>query len=77
MVRHRRELEGQLSRLQQLREQQRAIFQQARQARETLEAVRDRQLRLYKQEASRRDQGRLDDLFLMRREFRLRGSGDL
>jgi flagellar biosynthesis chaperone FliJ len=37
--------------------------------RETLESVRDRKLRNYKQEALRREQRELDDLFLLRREF--------
>ncbi len=73
LLRHRRELEQQLVRLQQVREQQREIFQQARRARETLEAVRDQQLRLYKKEATRREQRSLDDLFLLRREYLRRG----
>jgi flagellar export protein FliJ len=73
LLRHRRELEQQLARLQQLREQQREIFQQARRARETLESVRDQQLLLYQKEAARRQQRSLDDLFLLRREFLRRG----
>jgi flagellar export protein FliJ len=66
LVCQRRELETQCTRLQQMRDQQRAILQQARQARETLEAVRDRQLQVYRQQAARREQRELDDLFLMR-----------
>jgi flagellar export protein FliJ len=73
LLRHRRELEQQLARLQKLREQQREIFQQARRARETLESVRDQQLRLYQKETARRQQRNLDDLFLLRREFLRRG----
>ncbi len=73
LLRRRRELEQQLARLEQLREQQRALFQQARQARETLEAVRDQQFRLYQKEAARREQRSLDDLFLLRREYLRRG----
>jgi flagellar export protein FliJ len=69
LLRHRKELEQQLARLEQLREQQREAFQQARRARETLEAVRDQQLQLYKEEAARREQRGLDDLFLLRREY--------
>lgn len=69
VVRQRREWEAQLARLQQLRDQQRAILQQARQAREMLEAVRDRQLEAYRRETARREQRRLDDLFLLRRSF--------
>jgi flagellar export protein FliJ len=73
LLRHRKELELQLVRLQQLRDHLREIFEQARRARETLESVRDRQLRLYKQEAARREQRNLDDLFLLRREYLRRG----
>jgi flagellar export protein FliJ len=69
LLRHRQVLEQELTRLQQLREQQREIFRQARQARETLESVRDQQFRLYKKDAARREQRSLDDLFLMRREY--------
>ncbi len=72
LERQRRDLELHLVRLQQLREQQREIFQQARRARETLEAVRDEQLRIYRQEAARREQQNLDDLFLLRREYKQR-----
>lgn len=73
ILRHRRELEQQLLRLQQLREQQREIFQQARRARETLESVRDRQLLLYRKQAARDEQRSMDDLFLLRRNYLRRG----
>ena len=73
LLRHRKELELQLARMQQLRDQQREIFQQARRMRETLEGVRDEQLRLYKQRSARREQRNLDDLFLLRREYLRRG----
>jgi flagellar export protein FliJ len=73
LLRHRRELEQQLARVEQLREQQREIFHRARRARETLEAVRDDQLRLHQKESARREQRNLDDLFLMRREYLRRG----
>jgi flagellar export protein FliJ len=69
LLRHRRELEQQLAGLQQVREQQRETFQRARRARETLESVRDRQLRIYQKEAARHEQRSLDDLFLRRREY--------
>ena len=69
LLRRRRELEQQLIRVQQLRDQQREIFQQARRAREMLESLRDQQLHLYKKDVSRREQRSLDDLFLMRREY--------
>jgi flagellar export protein FliJ len=73
LLRHRAQLVGQLARLQQQREEQRKIFQQARRARETLESVRDRQLHLYQQKAARREQQSQDDLFLLRREYLRRG----
>jgi len=69
LLRHRRELGQELARLQQLQEQQREIFQQSRRARQTLETMRDQQLRLYQKEAVRREQRTLDDLFLVRREY--------
>jgi flagellar export protein FliJ len=73
ILRHRRELEQQLVRLQLARDQQREILQQARRARETLESVRDRQLLLYRKQAARREQKNMDDLFLMRRDYLRRG----
>jgi flagellar export protein FliJ len=73
LLRQRKELEPQLTQAQQLRDLQREIFRRARQARETLESVRDRQLDLYRKEAARREQRSLDDLFLLRREYLRRG----
>jgi flagellar export protein FliJ len=73
LLRSRRELELQCARLQQARDQQRQIFQQARRDREMLESVRDQKLQLYRQEKARREQRDLDDLFLMRRERLRRG----
>jgi flagellar export protein FliJ len=55
-----------LTRLEALRNQQQKIFQQARRERETFESLRDRQLRNYEREAARREQRRLDELFLIR-----------
>jgi flagellar export protein FliJ len=69
ILRHRSELEQQWIRLQQLRDQQREVFRVAKQARETLEGVRDLQLQSYKKEAARKEQRDLDDLFLLRRQF--------
>lgn len=66
LLRHRREAEQQLAKLEQAQAQQREALHQARKARETLEAVRDRQWSLYQKEALRRQQRNLDDLFLMR-----------
>ena len=73
LLRRRRELEQQLVRMQQLRDQQRDVFHQARRAREMLESVRDRQLRGYDRDALRREQRSLDDQFLLRREYLRRG----
>jgi len=73
LQRERRNLEQQLAVLQKACDQQRELFQQAKRARETLESVRDRQLRLYQKDFARREQRRLDDLFLMRREYLRRG----
>ncbi len=73
LLRHRRELEQQLAALERVREQQREIFQLARRARETLEAVHNQQLSLYQKAVLRREQRSLDDLFLMRREYLRRG----
>jgi flagellar export protein FliJ len=73
ILRHRRELEQQLARLQLARDQQRDIFQQARRAREMLESVLDRQLLVYQKQAARREQRKMDDLFLLRRDYLRRG----
>lgn len=73
ILRHRLTLAQQLANLEKLRDQQRELFQQARQSRETLENVRERQLSFYTKEAARREQRGLDDLFLMRREYLRRG----
>jgi flagellar export protein FliJ len=66
LQRHRREVEQQLAILEKARNQQREILQNARRARETLEALRDQQLGVHEKEARRREQRNLDDLFLMR-----------
>ncbi|MGA7216951.1 MAG: flagellar export protein FliJ [Candidatus Sulfotelmatobacter sp.] len=73
LQRHQKELERELTRLEQLRDQQREIYRQARRARESLETLRDRQLAFYKKEAARREQRNLDDQFLMRRQYLRRG----
>lgn len=73
LVRHKKDLQQQLQRFQQLRDQQRELFQQARKNRETLEGIHDQQLRLFEQEATRREQRNQDDLFLLRREYTRRG----
>ncbi|MGB8060865.1 MAG: flagellar FliJ family protein [Candidatus Sulfotelmatobacter sp.] len=63
------EVEYELLRCQHLREQQERVFRQARRERETFESLRDEQLRTYEREQARREQRRLDDLFLMRKTY--------
>jgi len=60
-----RDLDRELSRLSNLRDQQQRIFQQARRERETFESLRQQQLRAYERDQIRREQRRLDDLFLL------------
>lgn len=48
-------------------------FQKTRRDREMVETLRDRQFQLHRQLEARRDQRRLDDLFLLRRAHLLRG----
>jgi len=64
---HRQILQRELVRLQKLRDDQQAVFHQARLERETIESVHDQQLRAYARERSRREQRQLDDLFLLRK----------
>lgn len=58
-------------------EMQMAAFTDARRKRQVLESLRDRELALYEQEANRKDQRLLDDMFLLqlilRRQASLRG----
>lgn len=54
--------------------QQRLAYQKARQQREIVEALRQRQLQIYEEEVARQEQRRLDDLFFLRREFLRRES---
>ena len=62
----RRTLETHISELEKLRLKQVGAFTKARQAREILEKLRDRELETYRQTLTRREQQQLDDLFLMR-----------
>jgi flagellar export protein FliJ len=48
---------------------QRAALAEARQARQVIEKVRDRQFDLYRREQEHKSQRRLDDLFLLIRQF--------
>lgn len=65
----RQELEGELLRRRHLRDQQERIFLQARRERETFESLRNQQFRAYQLDQARREQRRLDDLFLMRKTY--------
>ena len=69
----RQDAELELSRWQNLRDQQQKIFQQARRERETLERLRDNQLREHEREAARCEQRQLDELFLLRQAYLRRG----
>jgi len=65
-------LDHELARCEELRRQRHAEFQRAHQDREAVTALRANQQRTYEQQESRREQRRLDDMFLLRREFLLR-----
>ena len=65
----RQEVERELLRCQHVRDQQERVFRQARRERETFESLRDEQLSDYRREQARREQRRLDDLFLMRKTY--------
>jgi len=63
------ELEQLLARASSMRDQQKNLFRQARLERETLEILREQQLQQYRRTQLRRQQQRLDDLFLLRRSY--------
>jgi len=73
LLHHRQTLQGELARLQRLRDEQQKIFQQARRERETFESLRDHQFQEYERNRARREQREVDDLFLLRRAYRQRG----
>jgi flagellar protein FliJ len=59
-----------LQRLEQLRDQQNKVFQQARRERETFESLREQQRTEYERNARRREQRELDELFLLLKTHR-------
>jgi len=59
--------ERELQRLEQVRDQQNKVFQQARRERETFESLREQQRSEYERNARRREQRQLDELFLLRK----------
>jgi flagellar export protein FliJ len=69
----RNELSKELSRLQTLRDQQQHLFYQARMQHETLDALREQQLRSYTKKASRETQRLQDESVLLRRHARSSG----
>ena len=68
LVRRRGELEVELVRAQQLRDEQQRNFHVARRRRETLSSLRETQLKNYQREAAHREQRQADDAFLLRRK---------
>jgi flagellar export protein FliJ len=68
LMERRSELEVELVRAQQLRDEQQRNFHLARRRRETLSSLRETKLRQYQREAARRDQRQADDAFLLRRK---------
>jgi flagellar export protein FliJ len=62
-------LEHELAQCEEVRRQRHSEFRQAHQEREVVTALREDQLRTYAQTEARREQRRLDDMFLLRREF--------
>ncbi len=65
----RQEVEHELVHCQHVRDQQERVFRLARRERETFESLRNEQLRNYERDQARREQRRLDDLFLMRKTY--------
>src|SRR5713226_8378104 len=64
LAQHRGELERELAHLKHVRNEQQKLFEQQRRQRETLESLREGQLRRYEREAARQEQRNLDDLYL-------------
>ena len=69
LAKRRESLEGELARREESLRERQQEFQAARRQREAVATLRDGQLRAYTQTEARREQRRLDDLFLLRREF--------
>jgi flagellar export protein FliJ len=66
-------VETELLKAQALQQSRARSWRLARQQREVLETLRQRQLQAYRQQATRQEQRRLDDLFLLRRAYLSRG----
>jgi flagellar export protein FliJ len=63
LLHQRQAMQRELQHLQNLRDEQQKIFQQARRERETFESLRDGQLRDYTRDATCREQRQVDDLY--------------
>lgn len=69
LVQRRSILEKELTQAEKFRDERRTAYQHARRTREVVDTLRDHQLQIYRQQEERTEQRRLDDLFLLRREF--------
>lgn len=63
-----------LEEIEKARKEQQSRYNHARQRREILSNLRERQLSAYQHEQARRDQRQTDELFLIRRSYRKRGA---
>lgn len=70
---HLARLKNELAAAQEIQSQRRLAFQKARQEREAVDTLRERQLQSFHEQELRREQRQLDDLFLLRRSFLRRG----
>ena len=69
LLEYRRKLEAELTRCEELRQRRSLEYRQARQQREVIEQLRHERLKIYRLEEAHRQQQRLDEAFLARREF--------
>jgi flagellar export protein FliJ len=73
LFRHRAELGKEMIRRLELREQRRQTLLHAQRQRKIVDTLREHQFQLFRQQEARQEQRRLDDAFLLRREFLGRG----
>jgi len=66
-------LTRELNQVRAVRESRAVAFREARRQREALDTIHQQQLQSYLQQELRREQRRLDDMFLLRRAYRNRG----
>jgi flagellar export protein FliJ len=72
LLEHRRQLEKVLAQREDIRVHRSQAFHTARRQREVVDTLRQHQLQLYRHEEKRKEQRYLDELFLLRQEFRRR-----